>query len=474
MLLSRFLLATTLALPCSLPAAHWPQFRGPEGRAVAEGSTAAPTEFGQNKNVVWKIPLPSGHSSPILWGDRIFLTAFDQGKLLAVCLDRANGQLIWQKKMPAATIEPYHRIGSPAASTPCTDGERVVFYFGSAGLLCLDFEGKELWRLAMPIPVNDFGTGTSPILVEGKVLLLRDQDMGSFLLALDARTGRQVWKTERPGLFRGHSTPFLWRHDGKQEIIVTGSVWLKSYDLTSGRELWSSTGLSRVANASATAGDGLLFASSWNIGADATGRLELPPFDEFLKANDKNGDGALSEQEFPNGLLRGRYTQLDADKDGRVTRAEWEAQTEIFGKAENALLALRPGGTGELSMAQIAWRKSRGLPYVPSPLYYDGRIFTVKSGGMVSCFEAKTGKELWLEERVGIIGDFYASPVAAAGKVYFAAQKGTVAVLAAGDTFRVLATNDLGEPIFATPAIVEGRIYLRTTGHLYCFGRGKL
>lgn len=470
MLFSRFLVASILSFPLPLTAAHWPQFRGPGGRAVAEGSIRAPVEFGPDKNVVWKIPLASGHSSPVLWGERIFLTTFDQGKLLAVCLDRATGRILWQKEMSAAKIEPFHRIGSPAASTPCTDGERVVFYFGSAGLLCLDFSGKELWRSPLPIPVNDFGTGTSPILVDGKVILLRDQDVGSFLLALDARTGKPAWKTERPGLFRGHSTPFLWRHEGRQEIIVTGSVWLKSYDPATGRELWSSTGLSRVANASATAGDGLLFASSWNIGADATGRLELPSFDEFAKANDKSSDGALSEQEFPNGLLRGRFTQLDIDKDGRVTRAEWEAQTVIFGKAENALLAVRPGGKGELSMAQIAWRTSRGLPYVPSPLYYDGRIFTVKSGGMASCFDAKTGKELWLEERVGVLGDFYASPVAAAGRVYLAAQKGTVAVLAAAEKFAVLATNDFGEPIFATPAIVDGRIYLRTAGHLYCLG----
>ncbi|MBI3882391.1 MAG: PQQ-binding-like beta-propeller repeat protein [Verrucomicrobia bacterium] len=463
------LLLLALAAPLTAES-NWPQFRGPDGLAVATDRSETPTEFGPDKNVVWKTPLASGHSSPVLWGGKIFLTTFEKGKLSAVCLDRASGRQLWSRDVPAEKIEEVHRISSPAASTPCTDGERVYFSFGSFGLLALDFDGKEIWRLPLPLPVNDFGTGASPILAGGKVILLRDQDVGSFLMALDARTGRQVWRTERPGFYRGHSTPFLWRHDGAEEIVVTGAVQLKSYDPATGEELWSTTGLSRVPNATATAGDGLLIASSWNIGADATGRMELPPFAGFAKANDKNGDGKLSLEEFPKGDLRSRFTQLDADKDGFVTRAEWDAYAPIIQRAENSLFAVRPGGRGDITATHVAWKKARGLPYVPSPVYYGGRVFTVKSGGMASCFDAKTGRELWLEERVGIFGDFYASPVAAGGKIYFAAQKGTVAVVAAGDAFNVLAKVEMGEPIFATPAIADGKIYLRTAGHLYCFG----
>lgn len=461
------LLATTWP---AFAESNWPQFRGPDGLGVAIGSAGAPTDFGPEKNVVWKTSLASGHSSPILWGSRIFLTTFENSKLFAVCLDRASGQTLWSKEVPAGTIEQTHRISSPAAATPCTDGERVYFYFGSFGLLVLDFAGAEVWRLPLPLPVNDFGTGASPILADGKVIILRDQDVGSFLLALDARTGRQLWRTERPGFFRSHSTPFLWRHDGVEEIIVTGAVRLISYDSATGRELWNTTGLSRVANATATAGDGLLFASSWNVGADSSGRMELPPFDEFAKASDLDADGRLSLAEFPRGPLRDRFSQLDADKDGQVTRAEWEAYAPVVAKAENALLAVRPGGRGDITASHVVWKKTRGLPYVPSPLFYEGRIYTIKSGGMASCFDAKTGRELWLEQRVGVVGDFYASPVAAEGKVYVAAQNGTVVVLAAGDTFNVLTKNEIGEPIFATPAIADGRIYLRTAGQLYCFG----
>ena len=463
------------ALSCTLvvaAASDWPQFRGPGGLGIAADSADVPVEFGPEKNVVWKTPLASGHSSPVLWGDRIFLTTFDEGKLAAVCLDRGRGRILWSRAVPAEKVEQVHRISSPAAATPCTDGARVYFHFGSFGVIAFDFAGTEVWRHPLPLPVNDFGTGASLILAGGKLIVLRDQDVGSFLLALDPANGKPLWRTERPGFFRGHSTPFLWQHDGAEEIVITGAIRLTSYDPATGRERWSTAGLSRVANATPTAAGSMLFASSWNVGADATGRMELPPFSDFAAAQDRNADGALSEDDFPPGQLRSRFTQLDADKDGRVTRSEWDAYVPIVAKAENSLLAVRAGGRDDVAASHVVWKKTRGLPYVASPLHYDGRIYTIKSGGMASCFDAATGEEKWLEQRVGIFGDFYASPIAAAGKVFLAAQNGTIAVLAAGDAFQIVATNPLGEPIFATPAIADGRLYVRTASHLYCFGPG--
>lgn len=465
--------ALLLTLSVTAPASDWPQFRGPGGRAIAADEQPLPATFSPATNLVWKTPLAPGHSSPVIAGDRIFLTTVENNQLVAVALRRADGTSLWRVPIPTSALEETHRTGSPAASTPCTDGKSVVFHFGSFGLFCTDTSGKELWRQPLPPPNNDFGAATSPVIVDGKVILVRDQDVGSWVAAFDLRTGKELWRTARPGFYRGHSTPFIWEHDGRKEIVLTGSIRLTSYDPATGKELWAQPGLSRVANATPTSGDGLLFASSWNLGADASGRMVLPAFDAYLKANDKNADGQLSLAEFPKDEWRSRFSQLDADKNGEVTRAEWTAYEPIVSKAENALFAVQSASQGDPANITVAWKKTRGLPYVPSPVWYRGRIHVVKNGGMASAFEAKTGRELYLEERLGAIGDYYASPVAGDGKVFYASQQGKVAVVAATDELNILAVNDLKEAIFATPAIAEGKLYVRTAGALYCFGHAK-
>jgi outer membrane protein assembly factor BamB len=447
---------------------NWPQFRGPNGQAVA-ASHKTPAHFGPTTNLFWVTPLPPGHSSPCVWGERIFLTAFENGKLETLCLNRRDGKILWRAAAPAEKIEPVHRVGSPASPTPATDGKSVFVYFGSFGLISYDFSGSEVWRKPLPIPMIEFGSGSSPLVAGDLVVLLCDQDVDSFLMAVDGRTGKTVWKTARPEFRRGFSSPFLWRHDGVEEIVVTGTVWLKGYDLKDGVESWKMRGLARVANASAASGDGLLFASSWNIGADAGGRLSLQSFEAFAAENDKDKSGKISKEEFPAGALRDRFSQIDLNKDGFVVADEWRVSEEIFAKAENALFAVRAGGRGDITSTHLAWKQTRGLPYVPSPLFFDGRVYVVKNGGMASCFEAKTGRPLYEEERLGAGGDYYSSPIAAGGKIYFASQQGAVTVIEAGNAFRVLARNQFDEEIMATPAIVDGIIYLRTAGRLFAF-----
>ncbi len=449
--------------------AGWPQFRGPGGWPVAEGREA-PVHFGPASNVLWKTELPVGHSSPCIWGNQLFVTAFDKTRLETICLDRRNGAILWRKPAPAEKFETTHRLGNPAASTPATDGERVYVYFGSFGLLAYSFSGAELWRMALGPPEVEFGTGTSPIVAGGLVILACDQDRDSFLLAVDRATGKTVWKRERPEFRRGFATPFLWKHDREEELIVPGSVRLKSLNLKDGTERWTYTGTARVACAMPTAGEGLLFSASWNVGGDAGSKYNMPRFEDYARDNDKDGDGRISLKEITSEILKGRFNQMDLDKDGLVTAEEWRGMAEMFARAENALLAIKPGGRGEIAASHVAWKVTRSLPYVPSPLYYRGRVYTVRDGGMVSCYEAKTGKVLFQDERLGAPGDYYSSPVAASGRVYLASQRGVVTVLAAADEFRILARNDFGEELFATPAIVDGALFYRTTKRLYAFG----
>lgn len=468
--LTGFLFSYSLVSVVSGSERHWPQFRGPGGLAVAPDANP-PVHFGPDTNVVWKTALPPGHSSPCVWGQKIFLTALNQGKLETLCLDRRDGRILWRKAAPVDKVEATHRIGSPAASTPATDGERVCVYFGSFGLLSYDFYGHEQWQHPLPPPMVEFGTGTSPILGGDLLIVVCDQDQGSFVLALDKRDGKQVWRTERPEFRRSFSTPFVWRHDQGEELIVPGSIWLRSYNLKDGGERWSYSGTSRVANSTPTAGDGLLFSASWNIGSDPGDRITLEPFSDFAKANDKDNDEKLTRDEIPAGPIRDRFNQMDLNKDGIVTPTEWQMMAEMFARAGNAVLAIRPGGKGDITTTHLAWKSTRSLPYVCSPVFYQSRLYTVKNGGLASCYEAKTGRPLYQDERLNAGGDYYASLVAAGGRIYAVAQSGIVVVWEAGDYLRVLARNDLREQVMATPAVVGGTLFVRTSGHLYAFGR---
>ena len=467
----RLQLLLLLVATISVNAANWPQFRGEGGLGTAEGS--APIHFGPGSNLLWKAEVPAGNSSPVIWGDRLFLTASPGSTLETLCLDRKSGAVVWSVPAPTVPIEKTHRIGSPASSTPVTDGKRLCVYFGSFGLLAYDFSGKELWRKSLPAPVVEFGSGGSPILAGGNLIQICDQDTGSFLIAVNPADGRTVWRVERPAFRRSFATPFVWKHDGREELIVPGSIWLKSYDPKDGSENWTVSGTSRVATASPTSGDGLLFTSSWNIGGDEDSRVAMEPFAEFAALNDRNKDGKLTQQEIPAGPVRDRFSQMDLDKDNIVTGEEWEEMRQMFARAGNAVIAIRPGGRGDITKTHLAWRVSRSLPYVASPIFSAGRLFTMKNGGLLSCYEAATGRPIVQDERVGLTGDYYASGVAAGNHVYYTSQSGTVIVVAAKDDPKVVATNPVGEHVMATPAIVDGVIYLRGAKNLWAFGNAK-
>ncbi|MEZ5384218.1 MAG: PQQ-binding-like beta-propeller repeat protein [Prosthecobacter sp.] len=463
----KHLLLCLFASTC-LAESNWPQFRGEDGLGIGTGKP--PVEFSAEKNVKWQAEVPFGHSSPCIWGDKIALTGMADGKLVTFCLNKADGRELWRVAAPASKIEGAHRIGSPAAPTCCTDGERLIAYFGSYGVLAYDWNGNELWNKPLPAPVVEFGTSSSPIIVDGKVIIVADQDVGSYMLALDVKTGAEVWRVDRSEFRRGFATPFVWKHDGMQELVVCGSLWLRSYDIKDGKQRWSARGMARVANASPVAADGVLLVSSWNVGGDEGERIEMEPFEAFAAAHDADKDGLLTLDEFPAGPIKGRYSQIDADKDGKVTKPEYEFVRGMFADAVNQIFAIKPGGSGDITNTHIVWQQSKHLPYVSSPIAVNGRVFTMKSGGLASAYDAKSGSPVYQAERVDASGDYYASAVAADGRVYVISQRGTVVVLdATSDKLNVLARNDLKAPVFASPAIVDGVIYIRTDKKLYAF-----
>src|SRR6266850_1316412 len=407
--------------------AAWPQFRGPRGLGIAE--SYAPIYFNASSNVLWKTDLPAGNSSPCIWDEHIFLTAFENTKLETLCVDRKDGHILWRRTAPVDKVEPAHRLGSPATPTPACDGKSVYVYFGSFGLLAYDHSGQERWRKPLQTPVVEFGNSASPILAGDRLIQVCDQDDGSYLLAVDAGTGKTLWRIERPEFRRSFATPLIWHHGNVQELVVPGSIWLKSYNLSDGSERWTYSGTSRVACSSPAAGDDLLFNTSWNVGGDADSRITMPPFEEMARDNDKDKDGRLTINELPSGPVRERFSQMDINKDNFVTRAEWEMMRDMFAKAGNAVLAIRAGGKGDVTATHLAWKSTRSLPYVSSPLFYEGRLYTFKNGGLASCYEARTGKVLYQDERVGAAGDYYSSALAAGENIYIASEKGIVMVL---------------------------------------------
>lgn len=450
---------------------RWPQFRGSNGQGVAEGKP--PVEFGPATNLLWQTALPAGHSSPCIWGDRIFLTALDGQKLETICLRRGTGKIMWRSPAPAEQIEKSHPTGSPAASTTATDGRNVYVYFGSFGLLSYDFKGKEIWRKPLPMPVTGYGSGSSPVVAGKRLLLNCDQDGGSFLLAVDARSGKTLWKTDRPGFVRGFATPLVLQQGDNGVVVVAGNNRVIAYNLNDGSETWSARGLPGYdVCPTPVGGNGLVFVAGFGNPA-LPGSVKLPDFAEFSAANDKNKDGKISLDEMPSGPLKGNFGILDPNRDGVVTADEWEAAARNFARGENSLFAVRPGGHGDVTDSHVVWKQKRGVPRISSPLLYRGRIYVVKDGGIFSCFNAKDGVAVWQEERLGAEGDYYASPVAANGKIYVASKRGGVAVVEAGETLNVIARNNLGEEVMATPAIVDDTLYVRTANHLCAFGHTK-
>lgn len=463
---------------------RWPRFRGVDGTAVAADGAALPVRFDAKTNVRWRTPLPSGYSSPCIWGDRIFLTGYEEEtkRLETICLERRTGKILWRRAAPAERIERVYKVNNPASATPACDGKRVVVSFGSFGLLCYDLDGKELWQRALPTPRTTFGSATSPILV-GERVLLNGQGKSLGLLVVEAGTGKTVYEIEDTPFPSDYPVPVLWESGGVTEVIVPGRRGLLAYDFRDGSKRWWIPGLAKEVAASPCLGSGLLFVSSHMPGGDPEARFELPAFPKLLEKHDKNKDGKLQRAEVPTDLrifsrggkegvgdlrLSMMFWLFDRNSDGWIDAAEYRSVQDT--PFTNSLLAIRPGGKEDVSGTHVAWRATKGVPEVPSPLFYQDRIYMVRNGGLLTCLHARTGQELYPRSRLGTGGLYYASPVAGDGKVYLCSDGGLVTVLRAGDRFEVLAENDLGETIRATPALVEGTIYLRTASGLYAFG----
>ncbi len=386
---------------------YWPRWRGPSGQGIAKDGTY-PDAWSSTKNVLWKVDLPGeGNSSPIVWGDRIFLTtARDEGERRSIlCLRRKDGKLLWEADCPKGTVEKTKPKNGFTSGTPSTDGERIYAYFGNFGLLCVDFDGKKVWHKSFGEMNAYHGTSCSPLLYRDKVIVYQDHrgPSKSFVVALDKKTGKQLWKTDRKEKV-GWGSPIAISVDGKGQIIVSSQKTVYAYDPADGKELWTCKGSLYEVTPTPVVGFGMVFCCSGRRGPT---------------------------------------------------------------------LAIRPTGKGDITKTHLVWKVTKGSPFVPSPMLYQGYIYMVDDIlSIITCYNAKTG-DLVYRERLGSAGKhgFSASPVAVNGKIFFTNDDGETFVVASGPKFQLLHINSFGTKTLASPALVDGKWYFRTGERLLCIGK---
>jgi len=406
-------------------AENWPGWRGPSGDGVSAGK-GIPTKWSSTENIAWKIAVPGeGHSSPIVWGDKVFLTSSltEKNKRILLCIDRLSGQTVWQRDVVQSPPETVHRLNSRASGTPATDGKQVYVTFmraegdeviapnvGSERLItpgkiivaAYDLDGNEKWKTNVGDFLSAHGFNTCPVLFEDLVILNGDHDGNAYLVALDRQSGRQRWRTRRENKTRSYVTPIIRKIDGITQMILSGSLCIASYDPRNGKRHWIVDG----------------------------------PTEQFVASMVYDGKYVFATGGYP----------------------------------ERHTLAIRPGGKGNVTDTHIAWRTTRGAAYVPSPIISGRYLLMVADSGIASCFEARTGKRHWMER---LPGGHSPSPVSADGLVYFVSDRGVTTIIRPSETFAVIAKNELGEPVSASPAISQGQIFLRTHQNLYCIGSKK-
>jgi len=402
------LAATVLAATAF--AEEWPAWRGPRGDGTST-ETGVPVSWSATENVVWKTPIPAvGHSSPVVWGDRVFVTTCieKEEKRMLLAVDRRTGLVLWDRTVLVAPLETKNSLNSHASGTPATDGRHVWVTFQEfpkVQVVCYTVEGQEVWRVSPGELHSVHGFCSSLIPYKDMIILNADQDAQlpkrAYIVALDKATGRERWRIDRPNRVRSYGPPTVFEAAGKMQMVLSGSECVASYDPDTGAPHWLIDGPTQQFVASLVFTDGLF-------------------------------------------MMTGGFPSLH-------------------------ILGIRPDGAGNVTDTHVAWhlRDRKIVSYVPSPIAAGKHFFVVSDAGQATCLEAQTGKVVWSEK----LGSHHSpSPVSAAGNLYFLDDDGTTHVVRAGPTFEKVATNPLGEDCRASPAVSRGQIFIRGWHHLYCIG----
>lgn len=462
--------------------AEWMQYRGVNGAGHYRLTEPLPASLDLDTNLKWKIEIAAGHSSPIVVNDSIILTGFEPGKLSTFCCDINTGKLRWRRDLEVETFERTHPQHGPATPTPASDGKRIFVAFGSLGVIAYDLEGTELWRDERSLHRNMFGSASSPIIVDEKLIVFTGNQDESLLQALEPKTGNVIWERRKPGPASSWSTPVVWKTKTQSTLLVYEPFNLRCISLADGSDVWSVPGLADEPITVPQIIDGLIITTSYNMRLNKE-VIGLPTFEKLLEQCDDNGDGLIDVEESKANKsvlsrpdadgqgdhpLRMFFRTMDANKDGKIQADEYprlKAWVDSFEHA-NGFIALRPNDQN--SVPELAWKQEVGVPECPSPIVHDGKLFAIRNGGVVTCLEIETGKRLF-QKRIASGGPYYAALVVGDEKIYLASERGHLTILSADQQPNVLATVDLGESIHATPVLASGNLIVRSQNHLWLF-----
>ena len=459
---------------CSITASaeDWPQFRGPNSTGVSTESKNLLVEFSYEKNVKWSVELGRGIASPVIASGRLFETAMlDKNTFAVMAFDAETGKKQWQTEFTVSGLPEITSPNEHASSTPATDGDRVYVYFSTLGLMAFNAaDGKLQWThpISMPHYLMGWGPANSPIVYEDMVIFNIDDDLAPFLLALDRYSGAVLWKTPRPDMLGGFSTPVLCQAGDRTDVVLAGSGKLKGYNPRTGKELWSCNSLLRtIMTTPAVVGDTIYISLQSYGDTDRVLKFAL------LQWRDTNQDGKLAKSELEKVFWK-KFDKGDKNKDGVLEGDEidaaFQAPTNMVGGG-NIIQAIRGGGLGNVTKSHLLWNVNSKAPSnIASPLAYNGQLFLVKKGGISTSFHLKDGAIASKRRRIRNLGNYYASPIAADGKIFMLSEMCMLSVLEPDGGLAPVSVSDLDDLCHATPAIADGRLYLRTRNHLYAFG----